>query len=833
MSTPRSRLVVRISALAVGLLASGVALADAHLDRHLVQKLAAALPTDELAVVVSYKQSGAVTPTQLGVLKALGIEKGRSMRSLPIVGALATPAEIRALAKRDDVVSIYWNAPLRYFNKEAREISGAARVVQSPGDFVRAVPFSGRGVGVMVNDSGVDATHEDVKFGEHVVQNVLAPQNVLAELARDAAPGIVPVTYLENQPNTDIGSGHGTHCAGTIGGTGERSGGLYRGVAPGASLVGYGSGAVLFVLDAVGGLDYAATNQFSFRDPIRVVSNSWGSSGAFDPMNPVNIATYELYKRGIVSVFAAGNDGPGEDTHNPYAQAPWVISVGAGEKDGVLTSFSSRGKRGESGTFTMPDGKTWTYVNRPTIVAPGVDIVSTRAVTGVLPLLAATQDAELPLQYLPFYTYMSGTSMATPHVAGIVALMLEANPDLTPAQVKDILERTATNMSGRLAWEAGAGHVNAYAAVAEASGVRNGWGATVNAYRTFHANALLAKGADPLPFSIFFTPVGTVEAKEFDVGPEVAWVSARATVDANTVAIVLIDPDGNQYGSAVALPVLGDTAVVGAPGKPGKWRVTVRGIGSVSGVALDPLKVTNGYGAPGYVDGEVSFVNSGGYTGMGDVASHPARQAIEFAVANRLVDGYSDRQFRPDAYLKRIELAQYLMMGQNVRQALPFNGRSSLSDMSAGTAGYAFAEAVSARGGALRDLVQSQAPVMGTINGAFRPNDSVTRVSLAYSLVQSLALQDEAQGFSGQLTAFYDGKRIPVEDAAAIPASLRGYVQLALDLGLVNARFAVQQGPFDLQPKLKAYFDPGKLVTRAGFAVAAGRYLTQYRLAED
>ena len=62
--------------------------------------------------------------------------------------------------------------------------------------------------------------------------------------------------------------------------------------------------------------------------------------------------------------------------------------------------------------------------------------------------------------------------MATPHVAGIVALMLEANPNLSPAQVKDIIERTATNMTGRTYWEAGAGHINAYEAVAEAAGLR-------------------------------------------------------------------------------------------------------------------------------------------------------------------------------------------------------------------------------------------------------------------------------------------------------------------------------------------------------------------------
>jgi serine protease AprX len=833
MPATKSRVSIRVSALAAGLLASGVALADAHLDPQLVEKIAAAAPADELAVVVSYRQSGPITAAQLSTLQSLGIEKGRTMRSLPIAGVLATPAEIRALAQKDDVVSIFWNAPLRYFNKEQREMSGAARVVANPNDFLRAIPFSGRGVGVMVNDSGIDATHEDLKLGEHVVQNVLAPQNILAEIAREIAPGIVPVTYLEGVPNTDLGSGHGTHCAGSVGGTGERSNGLFRGAAPGASLVGYGSGAVLFILDAVGGLDYAATNQFSFRDTIRVTSNSWGSSGKFDPLNPVNISTYELYKRGIVSVFAAGNDGAGEDTHNPYAQAPWVISVGAGEKDGVLTDFSSRGKRGETGTFTMPDGRSWTYINEPTIVATGVDIISTRANTGALPPLAATQDATLAPEHVPFYTYSSGTSMATPHVAGVIALMLEANPNLTPAQIKDIIERTATNMTGRLAWEAGTGHLNAYAAVAESAGIRKGFGSTVNALREFNANALLAPGGEPQPFELFFSPVGELEDYTFTVPEGVTFVSARATISENTLAISLIDPDGERYGSSIALPVLGETVVAGAPGKPGVWRVRVRGIGSVSGNDVDPLNVTNGYGAPGFVNGEVSFLLSGGYTGMNDVATHPARTAIEFAVANRLVDGYSDKQFRPDANLKRIELAQYLTMGQNVRQHLPFSGKSSFTDLSTGSTGYSFAEAVAARGGALRDLTQNQDPVMGTLSGAFKPNDSVTRVSLAYSLVQSMALQNEARAFSGTLTAFYDGKRIPVEDAASIPASLRGYVQYALDLGLINARFALVQGPFDLQPTLKAYFDPSKTVTRAAFSVAAGRYLTAYQAAQD
>ena len=149
---------------------------------------------------------------------------------------------------------------------------------QNPADYGQAIPFSGAGVTVEINDSGIDATHDDLKFGTHVVQNTHGLTNLAAY------DTMLPITYIEGVPNTDISSGHGTHCAGIVGGTGAKSNGLYRGVAPGAQLVGYGSGAVISILDAVGGLDYAATNQFSYGAPIRVVSNSWGSSGTFDPL---------------------------------------------------------------------------------------------------------------------------------------------------------------------------------------------------------------------------------------------------------------------------------------------------------------------------------------------------------------------------------------------------------------------------------------------------------------------------------------------------------------------------------------------------------------------
>lgn len=832
------RSALRLTALATCLMSSGMALAAAYLEPALAKQLNTAAATQAIPVVVSYRQSGPVTAGQVAAMKTLGVQRGVFMRSLPVMGVVATPAMIKQIAARPDVASVVQNSPVKLANFETRQMSGALKVYDNPLDFGRAIPYSGRGVTVMVNDSGVDTTNPDLPMGTKVVDNVQAAQNFATSLAADlTGPGILPIVHLKNQINTDLGSGHGTHCAGTVAGTGQGSGGRMRGAAPGADLLGYGSGGVLLILDAVGGLDYALTNQFTYRNPIRVVSNSWGTSGTFNPAHPVSIATYELYKKGIVSVFAAGNDGPGEDTHNPYAQAPWVISVGAGEKDGVLTSFSSRGKRFESGTFTMPDGVSWTYHNQPSIVATGVDIISTRALTGALPLLGAQQDATLPSAWLPYYTYSSGTSMSTPHVAGVIALMLEANPNLTPLQVKDLIGKTATNMTARDDWEAGRGHLNAYAAVQAAQGLVNGYGSTVKnaAGRTFAANQVLTPAGAPQRFAINFSPVGTVNSGSFTVGADAVTVTARATTGTNTISVVLTDPTGKRYGSSVTLPVLGETAAVSAPAVPGTWQVTVRGFGSLSGVALDPARVTNGYGLPQTVNVDVSQLKSGGFTGLNDISSHPARTAIQNAVGRRLVDGYSDGTFGPDLALRRSELAMYLVLAGNLRQSLPLPGKASNSGLAPSDILFPYAEMVTGKGAVLRDLTHSQRPVMPLQNGSFNAAGFVSRLDLAYSLVQSLALEPMAMSKAGTaLTANFNGTTVPVEDAASVPSELRGYVQIALDTGMLVPRFALKDSSsFGGSPTVVAFFDGARNISRADYAFSVGRFETVYRSSED
>jgi serine protease AprX len=318
----------------------------------------------------------------------------------------------------------------------------------------------------VINDSGVDGTHPDHLFPERVVQNVAAQTNLRA------LSGLLPYTGTENVPDTDIAGGHGTHVAGIIGGWGRQSGGKHEGVAPGASLIGYGSGAGLFILDtdrrfrlgadeSVRSTTSASSRTRSDRRPI------WELISI--PDHPTNVATKALADRGIIVVFSAGNSGPGENTiTGNFKKAPWVITVAAGDKHGQLASFSSRGRSNHGGSVTI-NGRTYEWVDRPHVTAPGVDVISTKARTSSLAALSALDDAELiEPAYLPYYTTMSGTSMACPHVSGIVALMLEANPQLDVYQVKDILQRTATNMPARTDWEAGTGYVNAYAAVVEA-----------------------------------------------------------------------------------------------------------------------------------------------------------------------------------------------------------------------------------------------------------------------------------------------------------------------------------------------------------------------------
>ena len=438
-------------AIAAALAFSSAVQADALISKDLQARLLTA-PTHQ--VIVTFKDR-----SDMSRLSTLGV-KVRALKELPMSGAILTTAQVNLVASWDSVESIYFNAPLKYFNYGAGEYTGGHVVHDQIGLHVK-------GQTIAIIDSGIDGTHPDIAYGKTTIQNV----KIIGDLDT-AGLGV----YLENQTDTDTSSGHGTHCAGIVAGTGEaslndpRRPRYYAGIAPEASLVGLSTGEGINVLFALQGFDYALANQAKYG--IDVISNSWGlSESTYDPNNPVNKASYEAYRRGMVVAFAAGNDGPDENTINPYALVPWVLDVGSGLKTGGLSDFSSQGVPGD-------------FYKHVDLVAPGSSIHSTRAIGTPLGAAGPILDTTDPT-YTARYVSMSGTSMATPFVAGTAALLLEANPNLSPDEVELILTRTATPMPGYGYPEVGAGYINVLAAVDMASkmtGTRQGFLGGVTAW---------------------------------------------------------------------------------------------------------------------------------------------------------------------------------------------------------------------------------------------------------------------------------------------------------------------------------------------------------------
>src|SRR2546422_749737 len=444
-------------------------------DPALRAALATTTPGGRLVVIVNYDET--VTTSDAMSAAIMNVGSGViQFKNLDLVAALATPAEITAIGALPGVQGVYANKQLTWETAMLHESVPSIRA-----DAVQASGITGKGIGIAILDSGIDGLYNpDLHYPDKTVQNVKVLFN-LTDLF--TFKGSINKTakaadlFVENLPNSETSVGHGTHVAGITAALGTASGGYYKGVAPGANVVGIGTGDILFTFWALPGFDYILDHQQAYN--IKVVNNSWGTSGPFDPKDPINKATKKVSSRGITVVFAAGNDGPDQNTLNPYSVAPWVIGVAAGCKTEpdptisaihcadqtpqgrapILADFSSRGIPGDP-------------LYHPDVTAPGVHIVSTRASTGtVLNVLDANHDLNLTstcaisVANAPYYTCASGTSMATPHVVGVVALMQEAaGGSLTPDRIASVLTQTARPLPGVALWEVGAGDLDALAA---------------------------------------------------------------------------------------------------------------------------------------------------------------------------------------------------------------------------------------------------------------------------------------------------------------------------------------------------------------------------------
>jgi serine protease AprX len=413
--------------------------------------LAQAKPKDDFAVIV--RASSKVNNGHKAEHAAAAVTRaqGKVGRGLSIVGgasALLTGAEVQALAKDPDVAYVSLDAVV---TATFDPVDGAA-LASSPGilevgapDVWRQLGVTGKGVGVAILDSGI-APHPDL--AGRIVAAVDFTNGRNGALVPPADPG-----------------GHGTHVAGLVAGDGTASGGAYAGVAPGANLIDVrviaASGSTS-ISTLIAGMQWVLAHRADYN--IRVVNLSAGGPATSSYRDdPLATAAEALVFAGITVVVSAGNDGPAVRTITSPGDDPYVITVGgiddngtATTSDDALASWSSRG-------VTPIDG-----LAKPDVVAPGRKVVSLRSP-------GSTLDLELPDRLVagldplvPEYFRLSGTSMAAPVVTGVVALILERSPALTPAQVKDRLKGTATALSYGSPDTTGSGLVNAPAAVAAA-----------------------------------------------------------------------------------------------------------------------------------------------------------------------------------------------------------------------------------------------------------------------------------------------------------------------------------------------------------------------------
>lgn len=430
-------------------------------------------------------------------------------RALPSIGAVSTRID-KARAGE------FWQSVAPASGTRARSLaSGVTRILldrrvqatlaesvsQIRAPEAWATGADGTGVRVAVLDSGIDTTHPDL-----------------------AGKVVDSRSFVAAEPDVVDRNGHGTHVASTVAGTGAASGGKEKGTAPGAELVigkvlnRYGLG---YDSDVIAGMEWAAKTAHA-----RVISMSLGGPVPQNEDLESEAVRDLTASTGALFVVAAGNSGPNRATLTSPGIAPDALTVGAVDSADQTADFSGRGPG--------PDGAV-----KPEITAPGVQILAARA-AGTAPGIPADDR----------YVLMSGTSMATPHVAGAAAILAQRHPDWTANALKSALVSSSKDL-GRTTIEQGAGRADVLAALGQT---------------TTAQPAALAFGALPAPQS--GTQNQAVTYHNGGTTPVTLTIDAKLT-DLNGAPL----PAGTLAAGAanVTVPAGGDASVpvVLTPGKVG------------------------------------------------------------------------------------------------------------------------------------------------------------------------------------------------------------------------------------------------------------------------
>jgi serine protease AprX len=457
--------------------------------------------------------------------------------------------QLAKLAALPSVFRIHHNRSIGRDNYRTSVTVGARTVRESLG-------YTGAGIGIAVIDSGITTWHDDLT---NTTSTLYPYGNQRVTKFVDFVNGQV-LPYDDN--------GHGSHVAGIIAGNGTDSRGEKSGIAPGASLISLkvlnaaGQGTISNIIAALG---WVAANAQTYN--IRVVNMSVGA-GIFESYwtDPLTLAAKAITDQGITVVVAAGNMGKNAAGHLQYggiaapANAPWVLTVGASSTNGTLTRNDD-----SMATFSSAGPSFLDYEAKPDLVAPGVGTVSLAVPGSTFYSTKATALIDgKPIRGTKSYLSLSGTSMAAPVVTGTVALMLQANPTLTPNLIKALLQYTAqpykdpasTTAKSYSALRQGAGFLNALGAVRLAKyykdphagdrmPVQRVWS------KTFNWGAHRIKGGVIKPTAnAWATNVVWGTAKTLgDTGDNIVWGTACADCGDNIVWGTADDGDNIVWGT--------------------------------------------------------------------------------------------------------------------------------------------------------------------------------------------------------------------------------------------------------------------------------------------
>jgi serine protease AprX len=379
-------------------------------------------------------------------LTVAGFAVDAAFESIHAVKMTADRGTVNALAAMDEVLYI---TPDRTVKVAGLDITNETLGLGNVAKRTSAVAFTGltgAGVGIAIIDSGIDAAQGD--FSGPAGSRIAAGRNFTTEGAA-----------------TDVtdGYGHGTHVAGLVAGNGRESyvngyNTTFEGVAPMATLViakaltSQGSGTVS---GAIAALEWVLSVKAQYN--VRVVNMSLGLP-PLDPWSkdPLCEAVQNAVNNGLVVAVAAGNYGwyDGQTLYGSIASpgiTPGAITVGASDSRGTaIRLHDQNGDNDDVAYFSSRGPTAWNGLPKPDVVAPGVGVISalarssTLATTYPANIVNACQFGGSPCGAAnASYFVMSGTSMATPLTAGAAALLLQANPSLTPNSVKAILMATA------------------------------------------------------------------------------------------------------------------------------------------------------------------------------------------------------------------------------------------------------------------------------------------------------------------------------------------------------------------------------------------------------